>query len=81
MEISPGMPEDRALPSAPEEVNLAEHFVHLCDIQHRRVSSPSARPREWRQAVRRRAGAAASAVVLYYPLLLWFFRHAMDAAR
>ena len=40
MEFSPGMPEDRALPSAPEEVNLAEHFVHLCDIQHRRVSSP-----------------------------------------
>ena len=38
MEFSPGMPEVR---SAPEEVNLAGHFVHLCDIQHRRVSSPN----------------------------------------
>ena len=69
MEFSPGMQEDRAR-SPPEEVNLAEHFVHLCDIQHHRVSS---RPRPGGMA----AGAA---VVLYYPLL-WFFRHAMDAAR
>ena len=41
MEFSPGMPGDHSARSTPEEVNLAEHFVHLCDIQHRRVSSPN----------------------------------------
>ena len=41
MEFSPGMPEDHSARCAPGEVNLAEHFVHLCDIQHHRVSSPN----------------------------------------